>query len=206
MTFATATVIERHLGWRNSVLAYAIASYVAMSRMHDNRHYLSDVVFGAAVGTIAGRTVVHHAADYWAFTPVAVPGGGVRADGVEDALESVANKTGRRLFARPVRPTACSSRTSSISGIASSTASTSSRLNERPVFFIGIGPRGLSSPFFLPFALPPRCGLASGPKLRLRAAAPPGATAAAESNGAAGRRSRPGRGANPPPAGLGPDE
>jgi membrane-associated phospholipid phosphatase len=77
VTFATATVIERHLGWRRSVLAYAIASYVALSRMHDNRHYLSDVVFGAAVGTIAGRTVVHHEADYWAFTPVAVPGGGV---------------------------------------------------------------------------------------------------------------------------------
>ena len=77
VTFATATVIERHLGWRKSVLGYAIASYVAMSRIHDNRHYLSDVIFGAAVGSIAGRTVVHHQADYWAFTPVAVPGGGV---------------------------------------------------------------------------------------------------------------------------------
>ena len=75
ITFATATVIERHLGWRKSVLAYAIASYVAMSRIHDDRHYLSDVIFGAAVGTIAGRTVVHHQADYWAFSPVAVPGG-----------------------------------------------------------------------------------------------------------------------------------
>ena len=77
VTFATATVIERHLGWRRSMVGYAIATYVAMSRMHDNRHYLSDVVFGAAVGTIAGRTVVHHEADYWAFTPVPVPGGGV---------------------------------------------------------------------------------------------------------------------------------
>jgi len=75
-TFATATVIERHLGWRKSILGYAIASYVAMSRIHDDKHYLSDVVFGAAVGSIAGRTVVHHKADYWAFTPVAVPGGG----------------------------------------------------------------------------------------------------------------------------------
>ena len=77
VTFAAATVIERHLGWRKSVLGYAIASYVAMSRIHDNRHYLSDVIFGAAVGSIAGRTVVHHEADYWAWTPVAVPGGGV---------------------------------------------------------------------------------------------------------------------------------
>jgi len=77
VTFATATVIERHLGWRNSALAYTLASYVAMSRLHDNRHYLSDVVFGAAVGTIAGRTVVHHGRDYWAVAPVSVPGGGV---------------------------------------------------------------------------------------------------------------------------------
>ena len=77
ITFATATVIERHLGWRKSLLGYTIASYVAASRLHDNRHYLSDVIFGAAVGSIAGRTVVHHASDYWAVVPVSVPGGGV---------------------------------------------------------------------------------------------------------------------------------
>jgi hypothetical protein len=77
ITFATATVIERHLGWRKAVLGYVIALYVASSRLHDNVHYLSDVVFGAAIGSIAGRTVVHHAADYWAFMPVSVPGGGV---------------------------------------------------------------------------------------------------------------------------------
>ena len=77
VTFATATVIERHLGWRKSLLGYTIASYVAASRLHDNRHYLSDVVFGAAVGSVAGRTVVHHASDYWAFTPIALPDGGV---------------------------------------------------------------------------------------------------------------------------------
>jgi hypothetical protein len=77
VTFAGATVLERHLGWRKSLLGYTIASYVAASRLHDNRHYLSDVVFGAAVGSIAGRTVVHHASDYWAVSPVTVPGGGV---------------------------------------------------------------------------------------------------------------------------------
>jgi hypothetical protein len=77
VTFASATVIERHLGWRKSILGYTIASYVAASRLHDDRHYLSDVVFGAAVGSIAGRTVVHHAADYWAFAPVALPDGGL---------------------------------------------------------------------------------------------------------------------------------
>jgi hypothetical protein len=75
VTFATATVIERHLGWRKAVLGYAIASYVASSRLHDNRHYLSDVIFGAAVGTAAGRAVVHHKADDWSMAPVRVPGG-----------------------------------------------------------------------------------------------------------------------------------
>ena len=75
ITFATAAVIERHLGWKRSLLAYGVASYVAASRLHDNRHYLSDVVFGAAVGSIAGRTVTVHGRDTWTFAPAAVPGG-----------------------------------------------------------------------------------------------------------------------------------
>jgi membrane-associated phospholipid phosphatase len=77
ITFADATVILRHMGWRYSVAGYAIAAYVAASRLHDNDHWLSDVVFGSAMGTIAGRTVVHHASDYWALTPAPMPGGGV---------------------------------------------------------------------------------------------------------------------------------
>ncbi len=75
VTFAGATVIERHLGWRKSALAYVVAAYVATSRLHDNRHYASDVLFGAAAGTIAGRTVTRHGADDWAFVPISVPGG-----------------------------------------------------------------------------------------------------------------------------------
>jgi hypothetical protein len=75
ITFADATVIERHLGWKWSVLGYLAASYVSSSRLHDNRHYLSDVVFGAAVGTIAGRTVTQHGRDVWTWAPVNVPGG-----------------------------------------------------------------------------------------------------------------------------------
>jgi membrane-associated phospholipid phosphatase len=75
VTFAAATVLERHLGWKKSLLGYTVASYVASSRLHDNRHYLSDVVFGAVVGTIAGRTVTQHGREMWAVTPVNVPGG-----------------------------------------------------------------------------------------------------------------------------------
>ena len=79
VTFAAATVIERHLGWKKAALAYIIAAYVASSRMHDNRHYLSDVIFGAATGTIAGRTVTQHGRETWTNTwrvvPTVVPGG-----------------------------------------------------------------------------------------------------------------------------------
>jgi hypothetical protein len=77
ITFAGATVLERHLGWKKAALAYVIAAYVASSRMHDNRHYLSDVVFGAAVGTIAGRVVTEHGRETWTLVPAAVPGGAV---------------------------------------------------------------------------------------------------------------------------------
>jgi hypothetical protein len=59
-TFAIATALERHLGWKGAVPVYLFSSYVATSRLHDNRHYLSDVVFGATVGIISGRTVTRH--------------------------------------------------------------------------------------------------------------------------------------------------
>jgi membrane-associated phospholipid phosphatase len=75
VTFAGATVLERHLGWKKAALAYVVATYVAMSRLHDNVHYLSDVAFGAAVGTIAGRTVTQHGPANWTLMPVNVPGG-----------------------------------------------------------------------------------------------------------------------------------
>jgi len=76
-TFAAATVLERHLGWKHAAVAYAIAAYVASSRLHDNVHYLSDVAFGAAVGTIAGRTVTEHGANEWSIVPAGAPGGGL---------------------------------------------------------------------------------------------------------------------------------
>ena len=73
-TFAFATALERHLGWKGAVPAYIISSYVAMSRLPANRHWLSDVVFGSSVGIIAGRTVTRHGRKY-PFEVVAVPGG-----------------------------------------------------------------------------------------------------------------------------------
>jgi hypothetical protein len=73
-TFAFATALERHLGWRGAIPAYAFSSYVALSRLPANRHWLSDAVFGSAVGIIAGRTVTRHGRDF-PVTVAAVPGG-----------------------------------------------------------------------------------------------------------------------------------
>lgn len=75
-TFAVATVIARHPGFRWSLIAYAAATYVATSRLHDNVHYLSDVVFGSAVGSIAGTTVTRHGRSNYALVPFSEPGGG----------------------------------------------------------------------------------------------------------------------------------
>jgi membrane-associated phospholipid phosphatase len=73
-TFAFATALERHLGWRGAVPAYAFASYVAISRLPANRHWFSDAVFGSAVGIIAGRTVTRHGREF-PVTVAAMPGG-----------------------------------------------------------------------------------------------------------------------------------
>jgi hypothetical protein len=75
-TFAFASVIERHLGYRLALPTILIATYVGTSRLHDNVHFLSDVVFGAAVGTAAGWTVVgRHGRTNYTMTPTPVPGG-----------------------------------------------------------------------------------------------------------------------------------
>jgi membrane-associated phospholipid phosphatase len=74
--FATAGVLQRNYGWKVGVPGYAVASYVAASRVHDNRHYLSDVIFGAALGIAAEHTVSVHSRRYaFDVTPTPTPGG-----------------------------------------------------------------------------------------------------------------------------------
>lgn len=75
-TFAAATVVQRHFGWEAGVPAYAVATYVGLSRIQQKRHHLSDVAFGAALGIAAGRTVTLGVGRHrLSMSPVAVPGG-----------------------------------------------------------------------------------------------------------------------------------
>jgi hypothetical protein len=77
VSFASATVLQRELGWKVGIPAYAVASYVGMARIEKQKHFLSDVAFGAAVGILAGRTVtVGSGEKRFALTPIAAPGGG----------------------------------------------------------------------------------------------------------------------------------
>lgn len=73
-TFAAATVLQQHLGYKAGVPTYLVASYVAASRLHDNRHFASDVIFGAATGIVIGRSVTWHGRNFYAG-PMLVPGG-----------------------------------------------------------------------------------------------------------------------------------
>jgi hypothetical protein len=77
-TFAFASVLWRHLGWKAAVPTYTVATYTAISRLHKDVHFLSDVVFGAAIGIASGRAVMRHDRHFWGgLQPIPIPGGGI---------------------------------------------------------------------------------------------------------------------------------
>jgi hypothetical protein len=75
-TFATAMVLQQHYGWKLGVPAFAAAGYTAASRIVDDKHWASDVVFGAVLGMTTARTVTIHVRETrLAIAPLPVPGG-----------------------------------------------------------------------------------------------------------------------------------
>jgi membrane-associated phospholipid phosphatase len=74
-TFASAVVLQEHYGWRVGLPAYAVASFVGWSRIRDDRHWLTDVIVGATVGAIAGRTVTRGHGAAWVVVPTATSQG-----------------------------------------------------------------------------------------------------------------------------------
>ncbi len=77
-TFATATVLGRRLGVKAGLPAFALATYVAVSRVQENKHFPSDVVFGAALGIACGRAVTAaHGRRAVTLVPLAAPDGGL---------------------------------------------------------------------------------------------------------------------------------
>ena len=74
-TFATAAVIQSHFGWAAGAAGYGVASFVGWSRVRSNHHWLSDVVFGSAIGVISGRAVARTHTSKWTVAPVKTQGG-----------------------------------------------------------------------------------------------------------------------------------
>jgi membrane-associated phospholipid phosphatase len=75
-TFATAAVVQRHYGWKWGAPLYAVGAYVSVSRMVDNKHWASDVVFGTAIGLVSGRAAsFSHASRRVSIAPSMVPRG-----------------------------------------------------------------------------------------------------------------------------------
>jgi membrane-associated phospholipid phosphatase len=56
-SFMFATVLTHHYGWKAGIPAYAVAAYVAASRLEQRKHHLTDITVGAAIGYIVGATV-----------------------------------------------------------------------------------------------------------------------------------------------------
>ena len=75
-TFATAAVIQQHYGWKVAAPFYALGGYVSLSRMVDNQHWASDVIFGTAVGIVSGRAASFgHGPHRVSVNPMVMPGG-----------------------------------------------------------------------------------------------------------------------------------
>jgi membrane-associated phospholipid phosphatase len=56
--FAWATVANHHWGLKVGIPSYLVAGAIGASRIQGNKHYLSDVLAGATLGYVVGRTVV----------------------------------------------------------------------------------------------------------------------------------------------------
>lgn len=61
-SFALAACLNEIYGRKIGQLSYLMAGFVASSRINDNKHYLSDVVAGAILGIVIGRSFAnqHH--------------------------------------------------------------------------------------------------------------------------------------------------
>jgi len=53
-SFAAATFIQQRYGWTWGIPAYIGATFVGYSRVESDKHYVEDVLAGAAIGIISG--------------------------------------------------------------------------------------------------------------------------------------------------------
>jgi hypothetical protein len=72
--FTSATSLTYAYGWKAAVVAYPVATFVALSRLADNKHWFSDVMAGAFIGMWMGRASFFNSSELkpqsWILLPV----------------------------------------------------------------------------------------------------------------------------------------
>lgn len=53
-SFAAAATLHRRYGWKVGIPAHAVATFVAVARVEADKHFVHDVIIGAAIGEAAG--------------------------------------------------------------------------------------------------------------------------------------------------------
>lgn len=78
VSFAAAATLEKRYGWRAGLPALAVASFVGLARVEADKHYVHDVLAGAAIGTVSGFLLTSRYNDRVRLTPwFAHHGGGM---------------------------------------------------------------------------------------------------------------------------------
>ncbi len=73
MSFAFASVVASRHGWAYGSLAYGVASYISVSRINDDWHYLHDVLTGMGIGAAYGWGLSYAYAEGLPFQFALVP-------------------------------------------------------------------------------------------------------------------------------------
>jgi membrane-associated phospholipid phosphatase len=76
VSFAAAATLEKRYGWKAGVPALAVASLVGLARVEADKHYVHDVLAGAAIGGISGLLLTGRRDDLVRLTPWSAHGGG----------------------------------------------------------------------------------------------------------------------------------
>ncbi|WP_442800694.1 phosphatase PAP2 family protein [Shewanella sp. AS1] len=72
-TFAAATFVQQRYGWKWAIPAYIGATYVSYTRVASDKHYVEDVLAGAAIGILSG---LYFTEPYKGITVTPIAGGG----------------------------------------------------------------------------------------------------------------------------------
>jgi len=75
--FSAAPILYHHFGWKIGIPTYSLAALAGLGRMEDRRHYLSDVLFGAAIGIAVGDAVINKATPMKFLEHVSFDGRGI---------------------------------------------------------------------------------------------------------------------------------